>query len=201
MELNELMRKRRIEADLTMKQVADAVGVSEGTVSRWESGEISNMRRHHIPKLSTILNIPVEVLLGQKDVDDKVTARRIPVLGRVAAGQPTEAITNIVDYAEIPESWHGDYFALKVRGSSMAPRIVEDDILIVHRQPEAESGDIVIAQINGDDATVKKLVIAPNGITLQPFNPEYEPLFFNDEQQINMPVKILGVVVECRHRF
>lgn len=83
----------------------------------------------------------------------------------------------------------------------MSPRIVEDDILIIHRQPDADSGDVVIAQINGDDATVKKLIISPAGITLQPFNPEFAPLFFDTDQQANLPVKILGKVVECRHRF
>lgn len=202
MEIHELIKQRRLEAGRTLKEVAEAVGVNEATVSRWESGEISNMKRDKIAKLSNILSIPPEILLGQVSPDNNIVhAQRIPVLGRVAAGQPTEAIKDVVDYVEIPEAWHGDYFALKVRGLSMSPRIVEDDILIVERTPEAESGDIVIAQVNGDDATVKKLIITPSGITLQPFNPEFAPLFFDTDQQANLPVKILGKVVECRHRF
>ena len=202
MNLNELMKQRRKEADLTMKQVADYVGVSEGTISRWESGEISNMKRNHILGLSKVLSIPVEILLGRQNPNEGVvTAKRIPVLGRVAAGYPTEAIENIVDYVEIPESWNGDYFALKVRGGSMLPIISEDDVLIVRSQPEADNGDIVIAQVNGDDATVKKLIINNNSITLQPFNPEFAPLVFDNEQQNTLPVKILGKVIECRRRF
>ena len=201
MQLNELLKQRRLESELTMKQVAQSVGVSEGTVSRWESGEISNMKRDKIEKLSIILGIPVEILLGRDSGTETVRCIRIPVLGRVAAGQPTEAIENIVDYIEIPEAWHGDYFALKVRGLSMSPRIVEDDILIVEKTPDVESGDIVIAQINGDDATVKKLIITPSGITLQPFNPEFAPLFYDTNQIADLPVRILGKVVECRHRF
>lgn len=199
--LNELIKTRRQDAGLTIRDVGEAVGVNPATVSRWESGEISNMRRDKIEKLSIILGIPVEILLGRDPNSETTRCKRIPVLGRVAAGVPTEAIENIVDYVEIPEAWHGDYFALKVRGTSMSPRIVEDDILIVHRQQEAESGDIVIAQVNGDDATVKKLLITPAGITLQPFNAEFAPLFFDTDQQANLPVKILGRVVECRHRF
>lgn len=201
MELNELMKRRRIEADLTLKEVANAVGVNEGTVSRWESGEISNMKRNHIPKLSAILSIPVAVLLGQEDINDIVNAKRIPVLGRIAAGTMTDSVENVIDYVEIPEAWRGEYFALKVRGSSMMPRITEDDILICKRQGEAESGDIVIAQAGRDEATVKKLVIMDNGISLQPFNPEFDPMFYTWEQKDTLPVEIIGKVVESRHRF
>ena len=64
MKINELLYNKRIEKNLTMKQVADAVGVSEGTISRWESGRISNMRRDKIAKLSSVLDIPVETLMG-----------------------------------------------------------------------------------------------------------------------------------------
>lgn len=65
MKINELLYNKRIEKNLTMKQVADAVGVSEGTISRWESGRISNMRRDKIAKLSSVLDIPVETLMGR----------------------------------------------------------------------------------------------------------------------------------------
>ena len=113
----------------------------------------------------------------------------------------TDSVENVIDYVEIPEAWCGEYFALKVRGSSMMPRITEDDILICKRQGEAESGDIVIAQAGRDEATVKKLVIMDNGISLQPFNPEFDPMFYTWEQKDTLPVEIIGKVVESRHRF
>ena len=96
---------------------------------------------------------------GLKKLDDQITkSLRIPAYGRVAAGIPIEATENIIDYEEIPSSWSGEYGALKVKGDSMEPRIKEGDVLIVHRQEDAESGDVVIALVNGSDATVKKLI-------------------------------------------
>lgn len=64
MEIKDVIRNRRLEMGLTMKQVADAVGVSEGTVSRWESGEIENMRRDKIAALSKLLSIDPRVIMG-----------------------------------------------------------------------------------------------------------------------------------------
>lgn len=193
------LRRIMFERNKKPADVCRDLEINKATLSSW-------MNATRTPKMSKIDLLCRYFDCSRADLMEPVkpeTVRciRIPVLGRVAAGEPTEAIENIVDYIEIPEAWHGDYFALKVRGLSMSPRIVEDDILIVERTPEAGSGDIVIAQVNGDDATVKKLIIAQNGITLQPLNPEFAPLFFDTEQQANLPVRILGKVVECRHRF
>lgn len=67
MEVFEIIKNRRIELGLTMKDVADAVGVSEGTVSRWESGDIANMRRDRIHALSKVLSIDPAIILGIED--------------------------------------------------------------------------------------------------------------------------------------
>jgi transcriptional regulator with XRE-family HTH domain len=71
MEIKDIIRNKRLEMGLTMKQVADAVGVSEGTVSRWESGEIENMRRDKIAALSKLLSIDPRIIMGwQLQTDD-----------------------------------------------------------------------------------------------------------------------------------
>lgn len=69
MPIQDIIKTRRAELDLTMKEVADFVGVSEGTVSRWESGDISNMKRDKIYKLAKILNISPLVILGWDDAE------------------------------------------------------------------------------------------------------------------------------------
>lgn len=193
------IRRIMFERGKSQADVSKDLNISKATLSSWMNGTRSP-RMSKIDLLCKYFNCTRADIM-EPEKPNTVKAVRIPVLGRVAAGQPTEAIENIVDYVEIPEVWRGEYFALKVRGASMMPRISEDDILIVHKQEEAENGDIVIAQVNGDDATVKKLVVQPNGITLQPFNPEFSPIFFSNEQQDSLPVKILGKVIECRHRF
>lgn len=185
---------------LSQITLGEKLGVSNATVSTWCLGQ-KMPRMDKIDKMCELFNCKRSSLLEARNASDLVQAKRIPVLGRIAAGTLTDAVENVIDYVEIPEAWRGEYFALKVRGSSMMPRITEDDILICKRQGEAESGDIVIAQAGRDEATVKKLVIMDNGISLQPFNPEFDPMFYTWEQKDTLPVEILGKVVESRHRF
>lgn len=193
------IRRLLSERGKTQSDLCRDLGLSKATVSSWFNGT----RTPRMPKIDMLCSYLgcTRADIMEPHTSNKVSCVRIPVLGRVAAGYPAEAIGNVVDYTEIPESWKGDYFALKVRGMSMMPRIAEDDILIVRKQSEAESGDIVIAQAGRDEATVKKLVIMDNGISLQPFNPEFDPIFYTWEQKESLPVEIIGKVIECRHRF
>ena len=121
----------------------------------------------------------------------------------MAAGIPIEAITDVLDYEEITEtmSMTGEYFGLRIKGNSMLPRIAEGDVVIVRCQPDAESGHVVIAQVNGDSATCKKLVKHSSGISLVSFNPDYEPMFFSNEDIQRLPVTIIGKVVENRQKY
>ncbi|MBQ7646353.1 MAG: helix-turn-helix domain-containing protein [Clostridia bacterium] len=129
--------------------------------------------------------------------------RKIKVLGYVRAGIPVSAVEEILGYEEIPESLAktGDYFALKIKGDSMEPKFSEGDIIIVRQQQTAESGDIVVALINGDDATVKKINITSSGIILQPLNPLYKAMYYSPRDVQELPVSIIGKVVELRARF
>ena len=127
----------------------------------------------------------------------------INVLGRVAAGIPIEAIEEIIDTEEITEELArtGNFFGLQIHGNSMEPRIYEGDVVIVRQQDDADSGDVVIAMINGDDATCKRLRKYRDGIELIPNNPSYEPMFFSNDEIMTKPVKIIGKVVELRGKL
>ena len=127
----------------------------------------------------------------------------INVLGRVAAGIPIEAVENIIDTEEISEdlSRTGDFFGLQIHGDSMEPRMYEGDVVIVRQQEDAETGDIVIALINGNDATCKRLTKYSGGIALTSLNPKYDPMMFSNEEIISKPVKIIGKVVELRGKL
>ena len=129
---------------------------------------------------------------------------RIPVLGKVVAGIPIEAITDILDYEEIdPElAKTGDFFALQVQGASMEPKLYDGDVVIVRRQPTVESGETAIVLVNGNDATVKQVKEMPAGIMLIGHNTAvYEPHFYSQQEIENLPVQILGKVVELRRKF
>ena len=95
----------------------------------------------------------------------------------------------------------GEFFGLKIHGDSMEPRMCEGDVVIVRRQDDAESGEIVIATVNGSDATCKRLRKYRDGIELISNNPAYSPMFYSNEDIENKPVRIIGKVVELRGKF
>lgn len=127
----------------------------------------------------------------------------INVYGKVAAGIPMEAIEDILDTEEISLELAktGEFFGLQIDGDSMEPRMKKGDIVIVRKQEDAETGDVVIATINGSDATCKRLRKYRDGIELISTNPSYEPMFFSTEDIKNKPVRIIGKVVELRAKF
>lgn len=207
MEVKDIIRTYREKLNLTMKQLANRVGVSEGTISRWESGKIENMRRDKIEKLANALHVSPGYLMGwdsnveSKQIDRKTV--KVPVLGRVAAGVPIDAIEEIVDWEEIPESMArgGSYYGLQIKGHSMEPTIKDGDTVIFRQQPDAESGEIVIALINSNEATCKRLKKYDDSIALISINPAFEPMVFTADQIADLPVKIIGKVVELIRKF
>ena len=120
---------------------------------------------------------------------------RVPVLGNVAAGSPILAEECVEDYLTFDtEGLEGEHFALRVRGESMLyAGILPDDLVVVHRQQQARSGDIVVALI-GDEATVKTLRLRDGQVWLMPENPAYEPIDGTFAQ-------ILGRVVAVVRRY
>lgn len=199
MDTGSLIHAKRKQYKMTLEELADKMGVTKATVSKWENGYYDELKLSRIKQLSKILNIsPIELCC----FDEDNTQKQIPILGKVVAGYPLQAVENIIGYTDAPKNHpQGDYFALKVNGDSMQPRIQDGDILIVKRQNTAENGDIVIALVDNEDATCKKLIVHENGITLQPLNPNYVPLFFTNDEVINRPVSICGVVIENRQQF
>ena len=182
------------------KELCSALGFSESTFSDWMNAK-SYPRIDRIEMMANYFGILKSDLIEEHS--SRSSGVSIKVLGYVRAGIPISAIEDVLDYEEITERMaaHGTYFGLKIKGDSMEPRISEGDIVIVRQQDDAESGDIVIALINGDDATCKKLMKYENGIRLVPLNPMYEPLYFTNEEIANKPVKIIGKVVENRQKY
>ena len=134
---------------------------------------------------------------------DRKEVKKIPVLGRVAAGIPIEAAEEIIDWEEITEDMAitGEFFGLQIKGDSMEPKFSDGDVVIVRQQSDADDGDIVIAMVNSDDAVCKKLKKYQDGIALVSTNPAYEPLYFTNEEIEKTPIKIIGKVKELRAKF
>ena len=83
----------------------------------------------------------------------------------------------------------------------MNPRIESGDVVIIRKQEDAENGDVCVIMINGSDATLKQIHKSNNSLTLIPFNPNYTPVTYTNEQILQLPVAIIGKVVELRAKF
>ena len=205
MNIQNLIKNRRKELGLTLLDIANACGVSEATVSRWESGDIVNMKRSRIAQLAKVLNVSPSLLIHD-DYDvlinyNSTTKPQVPVLGVVPCGEPIEAIEDIIEWIEVVPSQAKGHFGLIAKGDSMAPFILDGDILIVNHSPVVDSGKIAIVKVNGDEATCKRLVINDAGLTLVPNNPMYQTLTFGPAEIADKPVTVIGEVVEIRRRF
>jgi len=194
----------------TRNDMCDALGVKYTTFTDWVKGN-TYPRIDKIELMANYFGIQKSDLVEER-VESKENspfniptgnAVQIKVLGRVAAGIPLEAIEDVIDTEEIPQSLAktGEFFGLQIHGDSMEPRMCEGDVVIVRQQDDAESGDIVIAMVNGHDATCKRLMKYSGGISLLSFNPLYEPMVFSNEEIETKPVRIIGKVVENRQKY
>ncbi len=128
--------------------------------------------------------------------EDNSTSDEIPLLGVVAAGQPIEAILSH-DTVSAPRDMvgRGRTFALRVRGDSMIEENIQDgDIIIVNSQKTAENGQMVVALIDGNYATVKKFYREPEFIRLEPANPQFKPIFIKTPDRIQIQGVVRGLI-------
>lgn len=196
---------------LKQTDLVERTKISKGSLSSYVSGRYAP-KQTNIYLLAKALNVNVEWLMGAdvpmtyfKEVHsvEHNPAVRIPVLGRVAAGIPINAVEETIDWEEIPAEMVGsdEYFGLRIKGDSMSPRIMDGDTVIVRRQDDADTGDIVIAIVNGNDGVCKKLRKTDSGIMLISLNPAYDPMVFDHSDIDTIPVNIIGRVVELRGKM
>jgi len=167
------------KSEKTQLEIAKSIGVSPQTFNTWCKG-IAIPRMGKVQALADYFNINKSDLIEDKKLNiDTVpieSGYTIPVLGRVAAGYGKEAVEEVIGQIEISPALaaKGDYFGLLIKGDSMIPTLYDGDTVIVQRVDDAESGDLVIALVNGHDATCKRLQKYAEGIALIPQNPVYE---------------------------
>ena len=197
------IRLLRKEANMTQQELASKLFVSQQAVGKWERGE-ATPNPETIVAMSKIFCVSADTILGESAPPQSTGGTWVPVLGDVAAGIPIEAVENIVDYEEIDTAMasNGKYYGLRIKGSSMEPRIREGDVVIVRQQEDADTGDTAVVLVNGESATVKRIKKEPDGgLWLLPNNPAYDPQHYSPAEVAEKPVRIIGKVVELRGKF
>lgn len=180
-------------------ELSEKSGINRGDLSHYIHGD-NVPGAAKLAKIADALGVSADWLLGKEEISDarltKDELSKVPVLGSVAAGVPIYAQEDVIGSVLVddPEGM----FALRVKGDSMSPRIMDGDLVIVRAQDSAEDGDLVIALV-GDSATCKVLKRSSWGVSLVPFNPAFSPLVYGREEAEEL--RILGVVKESRHEW
>lgn len=203
MQLKDIIKSRRKELNLTLAEVAKACGVSEATVSRWESGDIGDMKRSRIAALSKVLKVSPSVIVGTSEEDNNPLptikgiipipeSRQVPMLGAIACGEPIYMDEERGEYYPLDTKIHAD-FCLRAEGDSMTgARICDGDIVFIQSAPEVENG-VVAAVAVDDEATLKYFFQYGDTVVLRPANPKYDEMTYSRED-LNR-IRVLGRAV------
>lgn len=221
MYIGEIIKEYRTNHQLSQRAFASRTALSPSYINTLEkiynpkTGRPYSVTTDVANELAKAMNMSIEELLSKINGNQEFTLNTskldelgnpvvsIPLLGTVKAGYNYLAEENWIGNVDIDKKLadSGEFFALNVKGNSMSPVLIEGDIVIVKKQDDFENGDIVVALINGDEATIKKAKKSDSSILLQPFNNNYEPLIFTYEEMKSIPVKIIGIVKQLKREF
>lgn len=194
MKLHERIKKCRLECGMTLLELANALGVREATAQRYESGEIKNLKQATVLEMARIFGCSPSYLMGWEDTDSKgADSNALPLLGKIAAGQPILATEDCEYFSPINDT-KAD-FCLKVKGDSMIGAGIKDgDIVFIRKQDSVDDGEIAAVLVE-DEATLKRVYISDDAVTLISENPKYKPMIYTKKQCKN--IRILGKAVAC----
>lgn len=204
----EKLKELRQQKGMTQSELAKLLKMQRSTLGMYETGK-REPNFETLNMFANFFNVDMNTLMDMNNTSNQnpsspVRSIKIPVLGTVVAGVPLEAVENIIGWEEISPAMAatGEHFALRIKGTSMEPRICEGDIVVVRKQEDIESGDTAIVLINGGEATVKKVKKTEEGIMLIANNMAvYSPHFYSNKDIESLPVQIIGKVVELRGKL
>lgn len=205
--LKKAMQIRNIKAI----ELSEKAQLPKSAISQYLSG-LYEAKQKSIFKLAKVLDVSEGWLMGldvpmERNIKTDILGNPVvslPLLGTVKAGYNYLAQENWIGTVDVEKSLVGDgkdYFALKVKGDSMAPVFVEGDIVIIKKQNDCENNEYAVVIINGDEGTLKKIKKTDNGIILQPLNPAYGPVMYTKEEMETIPIIIVGVVKQLKREF
>lgn len=200
------LRYLRNQDNVTQQQLATALGVGKSTISMYESGQ-REPDFETLEKLADYFNVNMATFFPSNEMPSTATpyvpSKHVaPILGRIPAGYPVFAASEIEGYAPIDYSDTENYFWLRVSGDSMINAdILDGDLVLIRYQSCADDGQIVAARVNGDEATLKRFHQSGETVMLVPENPKYSPIPVPVSAFASGEASIIGVVVELKRKF
>ncbi|MGN0182418.1 MAG: LexA family protein [Candidatus Ornithomonoglobus sp.] len=195
------LKELRVKNNMTQRELAARIGVSQNTYSKWEN-EKSEMSYANLIALAQIFDVTVDYLLGrqQKRKQAYNQIKTIPIFGDVGLDK-NKLIPEIIGYEPISHklSRTGNYFGLRVTDDSLMPHIRKGDVLVVRKQGECKSGDLVVLVVEQKYITVKHIYKCKYGIILT--ESEGTPEFMTARDIRERRLKIIGKVVEVRGKI
>ncbi len=190
-------------------ELAEMTGIPKSALQRYATGETEKIPFNRLEAMAKALKTTPAYLLGWDRGAESAglppgatpvrSFERIPIIGSVRAGWNGPACEETQGYEMADVRNPENYFFLKVKGDSMAPQINEGDLALVHMQKTADSGDLVVAIVGGEQGTIKRFVRQGAAVILQPFNPEYAPMVLAEDELDGF--SIAGKVVQTVHRW
>ena len=201
MNIGDRIKKARLQRGMTLIEVAEKLGKTEATIQRYESGNIKNLKNDTIEELANVLNVSPAHLMGWDTTSNPTNmvalspaTVKIPVLGKIACGDPITAEENLIGYRfESPDNLpSGKLIYLQAKGDSMEPTIPNGSYVLIREQPEVENGEIAAVLVNGDtEATLKRVKRQGETVFLMPDNPKHEPYVITADN----PARIIGKAI------
>lgn len=227
--LGDIIKQYREDHQMSLQDFANLIGTSRSYIHMLEKNVNPSTNKPINPSIETLkllanaMNMDLDFLLKQLDSEQQIYLNEeeykkqfektdvlgnpvapVPLLGSVKAGYNYLAQENWIGTIDVETSLVGDgkdYFALKVKGDSMAPVFIEGDIVIIKKQNDCENNEFAVVIINGDEGTLKKIKKTDSGIILQPLNPAYGPVMYTKEEMETIPIIIVGVVKQLKREF
>ena len=191
------IRYLRKRAGISQKQIAEKLGVTQGSVSQWEN-EATEPDTRTIGQLAKVFSVPVDFFFSEeprRELDSiRIMRNAVPIVGEIACGTPITAEQNIEGYADVPDGIHAD-FALRCKGDSMEPTFMHGDLVLIRQTPEFQPGQIAAVGIEGE-ALLKHVYRQGENIICVSENPAYAPQSFPASE-----VTIYGIAVGYTRMF
>ena len=191
------IRYLRKRAGISQKQIAEKLGVTQGSVSQWEN-EATEPDTRTIGQLAKVFSVPVDFFFSEeprRELDSiRIMRNAVPIVGEIACGTPVTAEQNIEGYADVPDGVHAD-FALRCKGDSMEPTFMHGDLVLIRQTPDFQPGQIAAVGIEGE-ALLKHVYQQGENVICVSENPAYAPQSFPASE-----VTIYGIAVGYTRMF